>query len=104
MATTPTLGRVVLFTVSEQDADAINKRRADFAHHRTGETYQDTGYVAHYGNTVRAGDVFPATVVRVFEAAGSANLHVQLDGTDTYWATSVSEGEGPRTWAWPPRV
>ena len=103
----PTIGRVVHFTVNEAQADAINKRRLDFHKHRsTSEAYTDTGYVAHYGNTVRAGDVFPATIVRVFDV-GSVNLQVQLDGTDTFWATSVSEGDGTvqhGTWAWPPRV
>ncbi|SFA60744.1 hypothetical protein SAMN05444374_11612 [Rhodococcoides kroppenstedtii] len=101
---TLSIGRTVLYTLSADDAAAITKRRADFAEHRKTDDYRDTGYVAHVGNQVREGDVFPAVVIRVWEAAGSANLHVLLDGTDTFWACSVSEGKGPRTWAWPPRV
>jgi hypothetical protein len=27
-----------------------------------------------------------------------------LDGTDTYWATSRTEGAGDGHWAWPPRT
>jgi hypothetical protein len=42
-------------------------------------------------------------VVRTF-GGPAANLQVHLDGTDTYWATSRCEGEGPGFWAWPPRV
>ena len=93
------VGQAVLYTVSEQDAHRINKRRADFAKYRkTHPGYEDTGYVAHYGNEVKVGDVFPAFVVRVL-SAGLVNLHVLLDGSDTFWATSVDEGVGPRTWA-----
>lgn len=103
MTQTPTLGRVVLFTVSKEDAEAINKRRQDFAKHRRKYPLQeDTGYVAHFGNLVSEGDSFAATIVKVW--SGSVNLQVLLDGTDVYWATSVTQGEGPHTWSWPPRV
>lgn len=103
MTQTPTLGRVVHYTVSQADADAINKRREDFAkHNRKHPSLEPTGYLAHYGNEVREGDTFAATIVRAWPT--SANLQVLLDGNDVFWATSVSEGEGPHTWAWPPRV
>lgn len=105
--TTPTPGRIVLYTVNQDDADQINKRRSDFVEHRRGESYEDTGHVAHVGNQVREGDVFPAVVIRVWgpgSVTPSANLHVLLDGVDTFWATSVSEGKGPKSWSWPPRV
>lgn len=103
MTQTPSLGRVVHFTVSQEDADKINKRREDFAkHYRKHPSIEPTGYVAHYGNQVRSGDVFAATIVRVFPTA--INLQVLLDGNDTYWATSVPEGEGLHTWTWPPKV
>lgn len=87
MTTSPTIGRVVQYTLSEQDVAAIKKNRFDSADR---------------GNDVREGDVFPAIVVCVWQT--SVQLQVFLDGTDTHWAASVSEGEGPRTWAWPPRV
>lgn len=100
----PTIGRIVHFTVTEAQADAINKRRRDFHKHRALDAqYADTGYVAHFGNEVRAGDVFPATIVRVFDV-GSVNLQVQLDGTDTFWATSAAEGDQAGNWSWPPRA
>ncbi|MGW4123645.1 hypothetical protein [Nocardia sp. NPDC004711] len=97
----PTIGRIVHYTLNESDAEAINKRRGDFVRHRRTEGYADTGYVAHYGNPTRAGEVYPALIVR---ARGDlVNLKVQLDGTDEYWATSRSEGDGPGRWNWPPR-
>lgn len=88
----PTPGRVVHYTLSEDDARVITHRR-------------ETVHGVH-GNFVQAGQVYPATVVRVFEANpnGACNLQVQLDGTDTHWATSRPEGTEPGTWAWPPRA
>lgn len=108
----PTIGRIVHYTLTAADADAINKRRADFAaFQRTLAGPIDpghrgaTGHVAHVGNHAQAGAVYPAMVVQVWDSnTASANLQVVLDGTDTYWATSRSEGEGEGFWAWPPRV
>lgn len=99
------IGRVVHYTLSEHDAEAINKRRKDFREFvKASEAYPADGYVAHVGNEVKAGDQYPAMIVRVFQPANSCNLQVFLDGTDTFWACSVSEGEGGRHWNWPPRV
>lgn len=108
----PTIGRIVHYTLTQGDANAINKRRADYAaFQKTLMGTPDpghrgaTGHVAHNGNHATAGDVFPATVVRVFnESTTTANLQVLLDGTDTYWATSRAEGDGAGFWAWPPRA
>jgi len=106
----PTIGRIVHYTLTEQDAEAINRRRADFAafqrsHAHPHEPGQPgaTGHQAHVGNPAAAGQVFPASVVRTFGGA-AVNLQVQLDGTDTYWATSRVEGAEPGQWSWPPRV
>ncbi|MFG2780835.1 hypothetical protein ACGFY7_23645 [Streptomyces prunicolor] len=108
----PSIGRIVHYTLSQQDADAINKRRADFQAFRSnfsgpsdpGHAGAD-GHVAHVGNHAAEGDVCPAMVVRVFHPeTTTANLQVFLDGSDTYWATSRTEGEGPSHWAWPERV
>jgi hypothetical protein len=84
----PTIGRIVHYTLSQQDADAINAQRGPLG-----------------GNHASEGDTYPAMVVRVFHPETStANLQVFLDGPDSYWATSRTEGEGPFYWAWPPRV
>lgn len=99
----PSPGRIVLYTLTEHDAQAINKRRADFGEHRKTDGYTDTGYVAHYGNEARAGDTYPAVVVRVW-SGDSINAQVLLDGTDTYWATSRPQGNDAGNWNWPPRT
>lgn len=108
----PSVGRIVHYTLTEQDAAAINKRRDDFQAFRTnfsgpsdpGQAGSD-GHVAHIGNHATAGDTYPAMIVRVFHPESTtANLQVFLDGNDTYWATSRAEGEGEFHWAWPPRV
>jgi hypothetical protein len=41
-------------------------------------------------------------VVRVWTADGCVNLKVMLDGSDTYWATSVNHAteKAPRSWHW----
>ena len=86
----PTIGRIVHYTLTENDAEMIRGQR------------ESSGM---FGNPVEAGQVYPAVVVRVFsEGSSSANLSVLLDGRDTYWATSRCEGDGLGFWAWPPRV
>lgn len=109
MTQTPSIGRIVYYTISEQDAEQINKRRADARNlNAAGVTLasQGLGPQIHIGNRVEAGDVYPAMIVRTWgsEACHSQQLQVFLDGNDTFWATSVSEGEGQRRWSWPPRA
>lgn len=111
----PTIGRIVHYTLSEQDAAIINKKRADYDAFRASVKGSDIpgvgdpdGHQAHVGNRTEGGQVYPATVVRIFpggsEVNGVCNLQVALDGNDTYWATSRTEGEGEGHWVWPPRV
>lgn len=99
----PTVGRIVHYKVSEYDADQINGRRQDFRESRSAA--ERTGFVGHVGNGVNAGDVFPAMIVRVWDAPQTTvNAQVFLDGNDSFWATSRAEGTEPGTWAWPERV
>ncbi|MEV3981744.1 hypothetical protein [Nonomuraea sp. NPDC049758] len=109
MSAVPTLGRIVHDQLTDEDADAINRRRDDyeaFQRGRTpalpGQTGRD-GHFAHVGSRVMAGDVFPAMVVRT-SGTGHANLQVHVDGNDTYWVTGRIEGGQPGTWHWPPRA
>lgn len=88
---TPTIGRIVIYKLSEGDA-------AEIGHHRS----QDFGAA---GNHVRAGEEYPAVVVRTFGSdMGTSNLKVMLDGNDDYWATSRIEGNDTGMWHWPARV
>jgi hypothetical protein len=95
----PTIGRIVHYRLSEQDANLISKRRDD--------SFVE-GQARNHGNAARAGDVYPAMVVRVFDpSTTTANLQVFLDGNDTYWATSRQEAPDDMSegyWFWPPRA
>lgn len=93
------LGRIVHYTLNEGDVTLINHKRS-----KTGAS----------GNSVRAGDVFPAIVARIFDGSphGCVNLQVLLDGEDSHWATSRYQVEDGTTelaawqgrWSWPPRA
>lgn len=100
----PTIGKTVLYRLSEHDAGLVNQLRSDAEayrrEHRLGLPGR-SGYIAHRGNPVSPGDVFPATVVRVWNGTAIASLQVHLDGNDCYWATSRQEGDGAGCWAWP---
>ncbi|WP_326745244.1 hypothetical protein [Streptomyces sp. NBC_01760] len=95
----PTLGRIVLYRLSEQDASNINRRRKDFRN--SGAGADRTGFIGHIGNPAVEGQLCPAQIVRIFDDSMAVNLQVALDGNDQYWATSRTEGTDPGTWAWP---
>jgi hypothetical protein len=98
----PSIGRIVHYTLSSQDAAQINRLRQDYQHNARP---QGTGFVGHVGNHAQEGDVYPAMIVRVFDPRSTtANLKVELDGTDVFWATSRQLGDGPSYWAWSGRV
>jgi hypothetical protein len=114
-------GRIVYYVFDEASAAEVMRRRT------TGKSIADRikqevvtlehgtvpqwplGAQAHIGNDVHAGDVYPAMVIRVWGSSGCSNLKVMLDGSDTYWATSVNYAEWsdgaeslptPRSWHW----
>jgi hypothetical protein len=96
--TPPDIGDIVLYRLTEGDAAHINPWRRDF--HQSGSAESRTGFVGHIGNSVQAGDLFPAVVVRVHaESTVTCNLRVLLDGSDTWWATSRAEGDDPGRWS-----
>lgn len=102
----PRITDVVLYTLHEQDAVTINKRRKDATNHNAaGVTLASQGLGAqiHYGNLVRAGDVYPMIISRVWgnRPDSGVNGQVLLDGNDTFWATSVSAGDGERHFTYP---
>lgn len=101
----PTLGRIVIYTLSQSDAEQINRRRTDTYSIKTmvDNDKWPSGAQAHIGNTVSEWNKFPAVVVRTF-GGEYCNLQVLLDGNDTFWASSRCEGFGPNTWSWPERI
>lgn len=108
----PTLGRIVLYAMTEQDAQRVNtKRDAAEAYIKAfKENPSRHGEMQHSGNKVRAGDVFPLVITRVWgTSAGSAvNGQLMLDGNDTLWVTSTSVQVDPEQpagrFTWPTRV
>jgi len=105
-------GRIVYFVFDEQSAAEVMRRRttgSSIAERMRSDVPQwPAGAQAHIGNDVHAGDICPAMVVAT-DGSGRANLKVMLDGSDTFWATSVAyeewtpEAENlptPRTWHW----
>jgi hypothetical protein len=104
----PYVAAMVVYTLTEQDAQAINLRRSDHDSYRAKHAAAErvagepgaTGHQAHAGNQVRAGDQFPAVIVAIW-GPESVNLQVLLDGNDTYWATSRRGGGLHGEWQWP---
>ncbi|MFJ4787578.1 hypothetical protein [Streptomyces sp. NPDC088794] len=83
----PQIGHRVFYRLSGTDVRAIARQRVA-ANTRAPH--------------VRAGMVLPATVVRASGTVSDpCNLHVLLDGPDTYWAEKVVCGDSDGTWAWP---
>ncbi|MCU1518486.1 MAG: hypothetical protein JWQ75_3207 [Pseudarthrobacter sp.] len=89
MSQTPTIGRLVHYKLTAGDVASITAKRL-----KDGTS----------GNTPAAGELYPATIVRVWGGHAGVNLQVHLDGPDTHWATSRPEGEAEGQWIWPPRV
>lgn len=102
----PSVGRIVHYTLTEQDASAINKRRDDAKANLDKHRADADGSQVHTGNAVRAGDVYPLVITRVWgDSPDSAvNGQLMLDGNDTYWVTSTNHGEGERHFVWPTRT
>jgi hypothetical protein len=96
---TPRIGMTVDYTLSEQDADHINRRRA---HALERARLDGHNYPVHVGNSAAAGDVRPMVITHVWsdkpEPHHAVNGQVQLDGNDLHWVTSVQQGEGERQW------
>lgn len=109
----PSLCRMVLYRLSETDAQAINRRRTDgeSIYNRSRAAMQSNrtwpeGAQAHIGNHVAVGEPFPMMIVKVWTASdgGAVNGQVFLDGCDVYWAQGVGEGDQPGQWSVPPRT
>lgn len=96
----PRVGEIVLYKLKEQDTTAINRRRAHARDHMDEHRANANGVVVHVGNTVIPGDEFPMIITRVWgpDAGSLVNGTVWLDGSDTFWATSVGLGDVSGTW------
>ena len=105
-----TVGRIVHYRLTAQDAETINRRRSDCASisERLSGGEWPPGAQAHVGNPEAEGTVLPMMIVRVWPDEGGpgipgVNGQVILDGNDSLWKTSIHEGTAPGEWSWPPR-
>lgn len=100
----PAIGYIVHYTLSEADAEQINRRRDDTEAQRLrvsrGLAPATTGSQKHIGNRAEAGQVYPMLIVRTWGSTpeSAVNGQVFLDGNDSLWVTSVTQGEGERRW------
>ncbi len=85
-----TIGRIVIYRLSESDAKLANKCSGTSC------------------NPHQAGQELPLIVAIVWpnefgDGKPGVNGQVFLDGCDTLWVTSVGEGSEPGQWHWPAR-
>lgn len=105
----PSIGRIVQFRLSAQDAEAINRRRTNSESIAARLKYKPAewpvGAQAHIGNNVVEGQVFPMIIVAIWSDT-CVNGQAFLDGNDTFWVLSaqLGDGTGVHQWNWPPRV
>lgn len=106
MTQKPTIGRIVHYPLTVDDADAINKRRDDGKD--KGIANFETGLQLHYGDRVSPGEVLPAIVTKVWGNSCIVDLKVFLNGNDDLWVRHVIQmtpggDEYNGLWFWPPR-
>lgn len=103
----PTIGRIVHYRLSAQDAEQIMRRRTSgkAIADRIPEGRWPVGAQAHIGNSVEEGDVFPMLISRIWgdTPESAVNGQVFLDGNDVLWVTSTTFGDGPSRFSWPTR-
>lgn len=99
----PSVGRVVHYKLSADEARRIEERRRSVLASGADEIR------AFAGNYEQEGAVLPLVIVRVWPdefgpGVPGVNGQVLLDGNDSLWVTSAREGTEPGQWSWPPRV
>ena len=95
MTMIPTQCRIVIYTLTQEDAELINYKRSI---KQARDDIQDI-----IGNPVAAGETYPMLIVRCFGNSpdSAVNGRLFLDGDDTFWVRSTSVGEGPGKFQWP---
>lgn len=100
----PSVGRIVHYCLTTEDAEVANRRRTTRESIRVQMDMEKwpVGAQAHIGNPATKGDILPMMIVKVDFATDHVNGQVFLDGADVLWVSLVAEGEGPGLWRWPP--
>jgi len=99
---TPTIGRIVHYRITKEEANKMNARREEGLLNAEKMRRTRPGFQAHIGNFIEAGDIVPMIIVRVW--TDSVNGHALLDGNDSLWVLTVKEGVDPGEWSWPPKM
>ncbi len=110
----PTIGRIVHYTLSDDDAAKINRRRTTGAAiaERIASGDWPVGAQAHIGRDVSAGEVHAMLITHVpapkVGEMTPVNGRVFLDGSDEFQASHVQQvvtggSDGNGLWNWPPR-
>lgn len=99
----PTPGRIVEYTLTEDDVRAINGRQGRIA--ATEPSVAAIALLPNH-NPLHPGDTYPMVIIRAWgDTEDSAvNGQVLLDGDHAFWATSRQQGDGPGQWHAYPRV
>jgi hypothetical protein len=116
----PTIGRIVHYRLSADDATEINRRRTNGSNIALRmKTFAKSagdgpevvygwpeGAQAHIGNVATERDTFPMLITKVWgdDPSSAVNGQCFLDGNDVLWITSACVGSGPRTFSWPTRA
>jgi len=115
----PSIGRIVYYRLSADDAAQINRRRTtsgsisdrlktkvDATNNGQPILAWPAGAQAHIGSEVGEGQTFPMLIVGVADIYGVSvvNGQVFLDGNDILWVTRRPVGNQPGTFSWPRRV
>lgn len=99
---TASIGRIVYYRLSKDDADAVNRRHEDAKRNMDLHRVVKNGTQVHVGAEAKEGDVLPMLFVKV--AGMSATGQVFLDGNDTLWVRDALHGNEPGQWLWPERT
>lgn len=123
----PTIGRIVHFRLTAEQAEQVNRRRVSGDHAGVldvnGVRLWPDGAVRHVGNHVGEGSVVPLIVTAVwpeefgasarlshhpegtmYESHFGVNGQALLDGNDSLWVCSAPQDETlTGCWFWPPR-
>ena len=116
----PTIGRIVHYRLTREDAESISHRRRSYLHqHFRGNDVREADIVAMtvtrdgitlapddaFDRAALAGELGPGAAYAAAAPRFEINAQAWLDGNDTFWVTSA---KGPGTklgeWSWPPRV
>src|SRR5580765_3370402 len=96
-----TIGEMVVYVLSAEDAERVNRRRTsgESIGERVRSGSWPLGAQAHIGEGVEEFEAFPALVVAAYGDAltgegEEVNLKVFLDGTDELWVQGPKEDAG----------